>query len=114
MIAYKLLKKRKNGTLGSLFINCKDVVNIGEWKDAEPHKKKGFAFRPGWHCTFKPFAPHLTSDIEKSNRVWCEVEIEDYKTFIRPENQGGAWVLANKMKINKELSHSEVRKILGE
>jgi hypothetical protein len=106
--AYKLFKKRKNGTLGSLFINARAVLDLDVWMEAKPHRKKGFAFRPGWHCTFAPFAPHLTKN---NNRVWGEVEVEDYTIFKRPETQGGLWILAKKMKIVKELTEEDVRKI---
>ena len=52
--AYKLFRVRKDGTLGPLFINRRQVVPIGEWLTAEEHRTKGFAFRPGWHCTARP------------------------------------------------------------
>jgi hypothetical protein len=96
MKAYKLMRLRKDGTLASLFINKRYVIPINIWLEAEDHPTKGYAHRPGWHCTFEPYAPHLS----KKNRVWVEVEVEDYSFFERPENQGGQWILANKMKIN--------------
>ncbi len=99
MIAYKLVRKRKNGTLGSLFINKKDVLSLGVWMEAQAYKTKGYAFRPGWHCTFKTEAPHLS----KSGRVWVEVEIKDYEVFERPVSQGGKWLLAQSMKIVREV-----------
>ena len=99
MITYKLFKKRKDGTLGPLFINRRQVLSIGVWLDAESHPTKGYAFRPGWHTTSTPAAPHLST----KGRVWAKVEIEDYKKFDRPKNQGGTWYIANKMKIIEEL-----------
>lgn len=95
MTAYKLMKIRKDKSLGSLFINSKVKIPLDQWLIAEAYPTKGFAFRPGWHCCFKPIAPHLST----KGRVWVEVEIEDFKTYPRPESQGGEWVLANKMKI---------------
>lgn len=95
MIAYKLFKKRKNGTLGSLFINKRAVLESGKWLVAEDHKTKGFSHRPGWHCTVAPSAPHL----KVQGRVWYKVKISNYKTFIRPKSQGGKWLLADKLKI---------------
>ncbi len=100
MRAYKLLTKRKDGTLGPLFINRTQRVLVGEWLDAENHPTKGFKERMGWHCTSKPVAPHLSN----KGRVWCEVEIQDFTKIERPEHQGGLWYLANKMKIIKELN----------
>jgi hypothetical protein len=100
MIAYKLIRKLKDGSLSPLFINKKIRIPIGVWMDAELNPTKGFAVRKGWHCTLKPIAPHLST----KNRVWVEVEIEDIELYNRPESQGGTWVLAQKMMIIKELN----------
>jgi hypothetical protein len=96
MIAYKLFKTRKDGSIGPLYINAKQRVPIGEWVDAEAHETKGFAFRPGWHCTSEPVAPHIAP---KPNRKWFKVEINDFTPFERPEHQGGLWYLAKKMRV---------------
>ena len=95
MIAYKLVRQRKDGTLGSLFINRKDVLQKDVWLTAKPYPTKGFAVRPGWHCTKFPEAPHLSMN----GRVWVKVDIEEFKEFKRPESQGGIWFIANRMKI---------------
>lgn len=100
MKAYKLLRKRKNGTLGPLFINRRQVIPIGKWLNAEPHQTKGYAFRPGWHVTKKPEAPHLSM----KQRVWYQVEVQDYEEFPRPESQGGTWLVAQKMKVVREVN----------
>lgn len=99
-IAYKLFKRRKNGTLGPLFINAKQVVPVGEWLKAEDHPTKGYAHRAGWHCCFQPIAPHLAkTPANGQERVWCKVEVIETTTYDRPESQGGAWVLANYMRV---------------
>ena len=98
--AYKLFRRRKNGTLGPLFINRKQVVPIGEWLKAENIPTKGYAIRPGWHTTLKPEAKHLKI---KDNRVWMKVLIKDYYKFNRPKHQGGAWFIANEIKILEEV-----------
>ena len=98
-IAYKLFRKKKDGSLTPLFINKKQVLKLDQWMDAEVHPTKGFAFRPGWHCAPQPNAPHLS----EKGRIWCKVLIEDFKEIIRPKIQGGSWFLANKMKIVEEL-----------
>ena len=98
-IAYKLFKLRKDGSLGPLFINAKLRVPTQEWMPAEDHPTKGFAHRPGWHCCFYPVAPHLKTKVAGQNRVWAKVEIEGIKTYDRPESQGGAWVLADRLKV---------------
>lgn len=95
MKAYKLLSLKKDGSIGSLFINKRARLPIGEWMEAEDHPTKGYAHRKGWHCMLKPDAPHLT----EKGRVWAEVEVDEFEYFDRPESQGGRWVLAQKMKI---------------
>lgn len=100
MIAYKLLRKKKDGTLVPLFINRKQTIPVGVWLDAEDHPTKGYAHRMGWHCTLQDSAPHLKEVLKSGEkRVWCKVEVEDYQFFDRPESQGGKWVLANRMKL---------------
>ena len=95
MIAYKLVRQMKDGTLAPLFINRTQRMPLNQWLPAEDHKTKGYAHRPGWHCTNSPEAPHLSN----KGRVWCKVEIEDFTTLNRPAHQGGTWYLANEMKI---------------
>ena len=98
MQAYKLVRKMKDGSLSPLFINKKSRMPKGVWLTAELHPKKGFAVRKGWHCTLEKNAPHLS----KKNRVWVEVEVNNYELYDRPESQGGTWVLAQEMKIVQE------------
>jgi len=100
MTAYKLIRKLKDGSLSPLFINKKSRIPIGVWLEAEEHPTKGFAFRKGWHCTLEPVAPHLST----KNRVWVEVEIEDTEFYNRPKSQGGTWVLAQRMKVVRQLN----------
>ena len=73
---------------------------MSDWLDAEAHERKGFAFRPGWHCCLKPEAPHLS----EKGRVWVKVEVEEYETYPRPESQGGSWVLAKRIKFLEIMS----------
>lgn len=105
MKAYKLLRKRKDGSLGPLFINARQRIPHGEWLQAEAHKRKGFAFRPGWHCAAEPVAPHLETELASGElRVWCEVEIDNVTEYARPAAQGGKWLLAERMRIIRELN----------
>lgn len=99
--AYKLFTKRKDKTLGPLFINRKQRVPIGKWMHAEDHPTKGYKHRPGWHTLKEKKAPHLK---QGGNRVWCKVMIADYKKCKRPLSQGGIWFLANRMIVLKEIS----------
>ena len=99
MKAYKLVRKMNDGQLSPLFINQKSRLPMGEWMDAEFQPRKGFAERQGWHCTLEKNAPHLS----ERGREWVEVEVDDYELYDRPESQGGTWVLAQRMKIIREL-----------
>ena len=99
MIAYKLLSKRKDGTYGPLFINCRQKLEMGKWYLAEDYPTKGYAHCSGWHCCKEPKVPRL---IEK-NRVWCKVDIESYEVIHRPESQGNIWYIAKHMMIVAEL-----------
>lgn len=77
-------------------------------------QQRGFAVRCGWHCTIRPEAQHLSMQLANGEqRVWCEVEIEDYQFYERPKCQGGTWALAQKMKIVKILSENKVKEILN-
>lgn len=95
MKAYKLFKVRKDGSIGSLFINARRKLPVGKWMWAKPYKTKGFAFRPGWHATAKPEAPHLSM----KGRRWFEVEMKYVTPQQRPKAQGGLWYLAKRIKI---------------
>lgn len=99
MIAYKLFRKRKDGSYGPLFINRTLKITADEWLPAEAHRTKGYAFRPGWHCCSTPNAPHLSM----TGRVWCEVEIKFVEKLNRPASQGGTWYLAKHLKLVREL-----------
>jgi len=100
IIAHKLFRERKDGSITSLFINKTRTLPVGEWMVAENYPTNGFAVRPGWHCTEKPCAPHLKMKLKNGEvRVWKKVLIDDYTEFKRPENQGGLWFLAKRMKI---------------
>ena len=93
--AFKIFRVRSNGTLGSLFINRRQVIPIGVWLKAESHRTNGYQFRPGWHCAPCQFAPHLTL----KGRIWMRVEVDDFVEIKRPESQGGFWWLAKWMKV---------------
>lgn len=95
MIAFKLFRQRKDGSLGPLFINRKQKLYVGETYNAECHVTKGYAVRPGWHCCKEQSAPHLS----KKDRVWCKVRIKNYTKHIRPEAQGGIWFTADQLTI---------------
>lgn len=95
MIAYKLFRELKKGGITSLFINKSERLPIGIWMDAKPYPTKNYKFRPFWHCTSQPYAPHLSI----KDRIWLQVEMDDFEEFSRPNHQGGLWFLAKKIKI---------------
>lgn len=96
MIGYKLFRLRQDGTLGPLFINCRQRIHVGDWLKAEEHRTKGFAFRPGWHVCSKKSAPHLS----KRGRVWCRVDMMgEVIAHKRPRSQGGLWYTAQWMRV---------------
>lgn len=100
MVAYKLFSDRGDGLLSPLFINVKQRLVEGKWYEAEEHPTKGFAVRPGWHCTLRPEAVHLVMNPKgKPARVWAKVEVDGYQVKRRPKNQGGTWLIAKRMKI---------------
>ena len=98
MIAYKLFKQRRDGSIGPLFINARQRLDVGTWYDAEDKPTKGYAHRPGWHAVSKPHAPHLKQG-EGSGRVWARVELEGVQELPRPASQGATWLLAGKLRI---------------
>ena len=115
MKAYKLLRKLKDGNLYPLFIHKTVSTPFNEWMQAECYPTKGFAVRQGWHCCFKPIAPHLSMQLANGEkRVWVECEVEDWESYNRPESQGGSWILAQRMTIVRELTDTEVENILKE
>jgi len=99
MIAYKLFRKRKDGSLGSLLIGRTDVIPIRKWLKAKNIPTKGFSVRSGWHACMYPKAPHLS----KSGRVWCRVKLHQFQEYPRPFSQGGMWLIAQRMKVLGEI-----------
>jgi len=93
--AHKLFIVRKDGTLGSLFINRRQRIPIGVWLKAESHPTKGYKLRPYWHCTVAPSAPHLTMN----GREWHKVLIKGVTVMQRSQSQGGTWYLADQLKV---------------
>lgn len=99
MIGYKLFRQRADGSLGPLFINRSQRLEVGVTYVAEDHPTKGYAHRPGWHICSEQNAPHLS----KEGRVWAKVRFSGYTSHQRPESQGGLWYTASKMKIMEVL-----------
>ena len=105
MIAYKLVRKMKDGQLAPLFIDKKARLPIGEWIEAKDVPTKGYKHRPGWHSCATPCAPHLA---ERDNRIWVEVMILGTEEHKRPAHQGGTWYTSQWMMILREVRDYEV------
>jgi len=105
MIGYKLVRKRKDGSYGPLFINRKQRLDVGVWLEAEDHPTKGYAHRPGWHILAKPEAPHLST----KGRVWVKVIFPRNASVehVRPSSQGGTWYTAPWVQIVGEVTPGE-------
>lgn len=84
-IGYKLFEQREDGKIFPLFISKDKETPIKTWVHAENKPTKGYAERPGWHCSMStPDAPWLRgyngselgpykSRFKNGKRVWCEV-----------------------------------------
>ena len=105
---YKLMRLRRDGSLGSLFINAKAIIPVGQWLQAFSYPTTGFAVRPGWHVTRQPIAPHLSM----KGRVWVRAMVRGISEFKRPECQGGVWLLAEWMEVREILSPATVAEIV--
>ena len=106
MMAYKLLRRTKDGLLGPLFVGRSSRLSFGVTYEARsdlPHP--GLAHRPGFHCTRVPYAPHIKMRLKNGEeRVWCLVKISGEITpHQRPASQGGLWYTAEKMRLLREL-----------
>ena len=100
----------RDGKLFPLFINRNVETKLGEWLKSECYPTKGFAVRQGWHCCFKPIAPHLKEELANGEiRVWVECEARNTVTYSRPESQGGEWVLADELKVNRILDSEQLK-----
>lgn len=96
---WKLFRRMKDG-LHPLFINKSMIIEPGIWLLAESHKTPGFAYRPGWHATLQPSAPHLKMTLASGEkREWVRVSLRGVKLYDRPESQGGTWVLAEELMV---------------
>lgn len=93
MIAYKQFRMDKSGKLHPLFVFANETIPVGEWLTAKegPRTENGkvksklgpLAYRPGWHLSEVPYAPHIglkeNGKIKymKPDTVWAECEVYD-------------------------------------
>lgn len=77
MIAYKQFRQDKSGNLHPLFVFANETIPLNEWIKAKegPKLDSGkvksklgpLAYRPGWHLSEAPYAPHI--GIKENGRV---------------------------------------------
>ena len=102
MEMYKQFRIDKRGNLHPLFVFANETIPQGVWLKAKPgnrlesgkvaSKLGGLAYRPGWHMSEAPFAPHIgikehgKIKYMHDDTVWalCEVYDEvDYTEYAR-------------------------------
>ena len=106
MKCYKLVRIRKDGTLGPMFVGTDDVfplhMIIAGTATHRRMREKVFSklgwlkFRPGLHLTLIPYAPHIgIKDADgvikwmHDDTVWVECEIPDDKDYTAEAKQNG-------------------------
>ena len=105
IIMYKQFRQDKSGKLHPLFVFPTDDVAIGEWlkaKEGMRNDKGGvksklgsLAYRPGWHLSEAPYAPHIgikeNGEIKymHDDTVWAEVEVYDGINYTLDAKQAG-------------------------
>lgn len=111
-------------------------AQVGEKAD-DKHVKSALgklALRPGFHSTTIPFTDWIGKRMpdgtlaQKSDTVWCECEVKGKQTevtdrhglrelpngwyfFKTNSKQEEPWIISDKIKINRVLTHEEVQKI---
>lgn len=93
MEAYKLLRVRADGTLGSLRMDAGRKLPPGEWLPAGNHARPGLAPHPGWHALTAPASKHFKM---LPGRRWYRVELSSVTEYPRP---GEMWLVAGCMRI---------------
>lgn len=100
--AYKLFRKRADGTLGPLCVNRGLVIPKGVWLrcefDCDP---RNASYRPGWHARPRPFSDHVQT---LPNRVWCLVYLDDAEKVFKSKYEW--WHVAKWMKVIREVRNA--------
>lgn len=124
MIGYKLFRvmKTQPGKLFPLYVFADEETPQGEWINAKcgelsnTGKVKSrlgeLAFRPGWHLTDIPYAPHIGKKDKcgkirwmKGNVVWCKCEYSDSINYQLEANNNGKNNTGKLIKKNAYLKH---------
>ena len=105
MIAYKQFRMDKSGKLHPLFVFANETIPVGEWLKAKEgiraengkvvSKLGPLAYRPGWHLSEAPFAPHIgikengKVKYQRPDTVWALCEVCDSKDYTPEAHKNG-------------------------
>lgn len=105
MQAYKQFHMDKQGNLHPLFVFYNEIIPVGEWIEAKEgsRNEKGkvlsklgpLAYRPGWHLSEAPYAPHI--GIKEDGKikymhdgtVWALCEVYDEIDYTESARERG-------------------------
>ena len=106
MVAFKQFRMDKSGNLHPLFVYADEIIPIGEWLMAKEGPRQengkvksklgGLAYRPGWHLSEAPYAPHIgikengKVKYMKPDTVWALCEVSDAVDYT-PEAVTNGW-----------------------
>ena len=105
MIMYKEFRVDKQMRLHPLFVNPDEIIQIGVWLQAQEGQRTvngrvksklgELAFRPGWHLSRMPYAPHIgikENGVIKymhPDTVWCECEVHEGHDYTPEARRAG-------------------------
>ena len=105
MLMYKQFRIDKSGKLHPLFVFANEEIPVGEWLTAkegeqtENGKVKSklgpLAYRPGWHLSEAPYAPHIGVKEDgkikymRPDTVWALCEVADGKNWTIEARKNG-------------------------
>lgn len=105
MKAYKQFRIDKHGNLYPLFVFANEEIEVGKWLFAkegqrtETGKVKSklgpLAYRPGWHLSEAPYAPHIgikengKVTYQRPDTVWAECDVFDEKDWTMKARANG-------------------------
>ena len=120
MIAYKQFRMDKSGNLHPLFVYATDTIPTGIWLKAKPGPRTAtgkvksklgpLAYRPGWHLSEAPFAPHIgvreggKIRYMRPDTVWAMCEIDatnDYSLEAQANGMKNGKLIAQKACLDK-------------
>ena len=112
MKAYKQFRIDQSGNLHPLFVYANETIPVGEWLTAKEgmrtdtgkvkSKLGPLAYRPGWHLSEAPYAPHIGVKEDgvvkymRPDTVWAECEVHDNKNWTIEARKNGITSAKNK------------------